>query len=148
MLYTAGTPLHLAIEKITYSKFSKEGVNIVKRLLKSPNIDINIKDKGGRSPLAVLADNCVSEHNQDQYIALSQMLIDAGADIDSQDNNQKTPLSNCSAWLSYLNIPYKNLEHLLEHEQNLQKFLTDDENSRRQNLERDFIDRKKWIKNL
>ncbi len=145
--YVAETPLHLAIRKITYSKFSQEGVNIVKRLLQSPNIDINIKDKGGRSPLALLADNCVSENNQDQYIALAQMLIDAGADINSQDNYQKTPLSNCSSWLAHLNIPYKNFEQLLTHEQNLQRFLIENENTRRQNLERDFIDRKKWMKN-
>lgn len=59
-------------------------LKIVKFLLTAKNIDVNVVDKDGRTPLHHAA--------QRGYVDLAEYLIKIGADVNSVDNFKNTPL--------------------------------------------------------
>jgi len=59
-------------------------LDIVKELLKREDIDVNLQDKDGETPLFTASD--------EDHLNIVRMLLDAGADINIKNNEDKTAL--------------------------------------------------------
>lgn len=61
----------------------QEDLDTVKKLITEENIDLNIQDAEGRTPLMI------ATYNND--VAMAKVLIEAGADVNIQDNRKNNP---------------------------------------------------------
>uniref|UniRef100_A0A6C0C6D5 Uncharacterized protein n=1 Tax=viral metagenome TaxID=1070528 RepID=A0A6C0C6D5_9ZZZZ len=73
-------------------------INIVRELLNSPNININIKNRpmgqDDATPLMIACSNIIP--NDNIRVEIAKLLIEAGADVNTQDNEGNTVLINLS----------------------------------------------------
>jgi ankyrin repeat protein len=76
-IHVVGTHLHDAIKYNNHA-------DIVKELLKHKDIDVNLQDKDGETPLFTASD--------EDHLNIVRMLLDAGADINIKNNEDKTAL--------------------------------------------------------
>ena len=94
------TPLHLA---------SYYGGFKVAQLLLNRGVNINVRDKTGRTPLHEVLTN-LDNSFLDYFVDAVRFLLDHGADVDAEDDNRSTPLHVIS---QYGNVKVTRL--LLEH---------------------------------
>jgi ankyrin repeat protein len=84
--------------------------NVVELLLSNPEVDIDCRDKNGQSPFALAA--CIGN------VFMLEKLLKQGADVNSVDDRQKTPLllaaeNRCSTTVEFLlKIAEVNVDHM------------------------------------
>ncbi len=83
---------------ILHNAVYNDDVELVKKILKQNNIDIDAKSKAGISPLHIAVKN--------RDLKIVKILIKNGADVDIQDNNGLTPLHYAIAQRRYNIVKY------------------------------------------
>ena len=104
-------PLALAVSRAKYAEEDKEqSLDIVKQLLEVEGIDMNHTPEGEDSALTIATQvhNVTSSHEE-----LTKMLLDAGADVNVQDGNGKTPLMLAAVMTSLTQEEYDIREALV-----------------------------------
>ena len=82
-------------------------IELVKWLIKSYNIDINVKGKDGRTPLHESVARSDSETaEKEQRLVLVKWLVENGADINCIDDGKKTPLHIAAEFGNDIAIKY------------------------------------------
>lgn len=65
----------------------KDNTEVMRILLGDPPVDVNVADRVGLTALHLAVHNGNSEH--------VRLLLDAGADVNARDSDEKTPINNC-----------------------------------------------------